>query len=109
MGNTCRGTGIPELTEKDIEFLVNNTKKDKETIMEGYETFLENSPTGKVDRSQFAGLYKMLYPDGDPDRFGDHVFRAFDTDGNGYIDFKEFMLAIYATSGSTIEDKIRLV
>merc|ERR1719510_1149540 len=51
----------------------------------------------------------MLYPDGDPDKFGDHVFRAFDTDGNGYIDFKEFMLAIYATSGSTIEDKIRFV
>ena len=75
--------------------------------------FLDNSPTGRIDRAQFDKMYQTLCCCGDaavpPNNFSDHVFRAFDTDGNGYIDFKEFMLAIYATSGSTIEDKIRLV
>ena len=34
------------------------------------------------------------------------IYRTFDTDGNGYIDFKEFLLAIDITSSGTAEEKL---
>ena len=33
--------------------------------------------------------------------------RTFDTDKNGYIDFKEFLLAIDVTSAGTAEEKLK--
>ena len=36
-----------------------------------------------------------------------HIFRTFDTDKNGYIDFKEFLLAIDITSAGTAEEKLK--
>ena len=35
-----------------------------------------------------------------------YIYRTFDTDGNGYIDFKEFLLAIDITSSGTAEEKL---
>ena len=40
------------------------------------------------------------------EEFCDHVFRTFDRDRNGFIDFKEFLLAIHVTSSGTPEDKL---
>lgn len=33
-------------------------------------------------------MYKMFFPSGNAVEFCDHVFRTFDMDRNGYIDFK---------------------
>lgn len=33
-------------------------------------------------------MYKMFFPSGNAVEFCDHVFRTFDMDKNGYIDFK---------------------
>lgn len=33
-------------------------------------------------------MYKMFFPSGNAEEFCDHVFRTFDMDKNGYIDFK---------------------
>ena len=37
------------------------------------------------------------------------MFRTFDTDHNGYIDFVEFLLAINITSSGTPEEKLKWV
>ena len=43
-----------------------------------------------ISRSQFAAFF----PPGIASvSFCDHVFRTLDTDGNGYLDFKEFIMA----------------
>ena len=40
------------------------------------------------------------------EEFSDHVFRTFDKDKNGFIDFKEFLLAIDITSTGSPEEKL---
>ena len=44
---------------------------------------------------------------GNPEQFCDQVFRTFDKNKNGFIDFKEFMLAINVTSARTPEEKLK--
>merc|ERR1712181_99947 len=39
--------------------------------------------------------------------FVDRIFRIFDKDGNGSIDFKEFMLATDMTASGSPEEKLR--
>ena len=39
-------------------------------------------------------LYSMLMPDGDASVFVDQIFRIFDRDGNGSIDFKLSFLTL---------------
>ena len=42
------------------------------------------------------------------EEFSDHVFKTFDKDKNGFIDFKEFLLAIDVTVTSTSRGKARM-
>ena len=39
--------------------------------------------------------------------FCDHVFRTLDLDGNGYLDFKEYVLAMDLVRAKTPEDKLK--
>lgn len=96
-----------ELTEEDIEFLKNHTKFEEKTIRDWYEGFKEDCPSGKVTKNKFIEMYKMFFKSGDPDKFCEHIFRTFDIDGNGSVDFKEFLLAIGVTSNGSVEDRLK--
>ena len=56
-------------------------------------------PNGRLTPQKFIGL-------GYSEHYCDHVFRTFDTDNNGVIDFKEFLLAVYFTSNGTAKEKL---
>lgn len=49
----------------------------------------------------------MILPDGDCETFVNQIFRIFDKDGSGTIDFREFMLATDMTSAGTVEEKLK--
>merc|ERR1712227_1025534 len=51
----------------------------------------------------FMKIYSKCFPQGNAAEFCDHVFRTFDTDKNGSIDFKEFLLAIDVTSNGWLD------
>ena len=48
----------------------------------------------------------MFYDPGNAEEFCSNVFRIFDSDNNGFIDFKEFLLAIDVTSAGSPEQKL---
>merc|ERR1712130_733331 len=95
-----------ELTEEDIHFLKKHTRYDEETIREWYAGFLQDCPNGKLTPNTFCEMYKMFFPAGDADKFCENVFRTFDADKSGTIDFKEFLMAIDVTSAGTPREKL---
>ena len=53
----------------------------------------QDCPNGKLTPAKFVDMYKMFFPSGNAEEFCDHVFRTFDMDKNGYIDFKVSILS----------------
>ena len=85
---------------------------------------MSDCPDGKLNTQSFMKIYSKCFPQGNAAEFCDHVFRfvssiikgqdyysadffrTFDTDKNGSIDFKEFLLAIDVTSNGCPEEKL---
>ena len=95
------------LNSEELLYVMKQTDLDAKTINEWYGGFMSDCPTGKMTPSHFSHMYKMLIPSGDTEKFCKHVFRTFDTDNNGYIDFIEFLLAVNVTSTGSAEEKLK--
>ena len=53
-----------------------------------WSLFQQDCPSGRLTPAKFVDMYKMFFPNGNAEEFCDHVFRTFDRDKNGFIDFK---------------------
>ena len=51
-------------------------------------------------------MMKLCYPTTDVVKLENHIFRMYDEDGDGYIDFKEFMMVLYIMSAGTPEENL---
>merc|ERR1711936_49682 len=94
------------LSKEDLDFLVSNTHYTEDTICDWYRGFRQDCPGGKLSKEVFLKIYTKCFPTGHTAQFCDHVFRSFDTDSNGVIDFKEFLIAMDVTSSGTPEEKL---
>jgi Ca2+-binding EF-hand superfamily protein len=95
-----------KLSKQDLDFLKTNTHYDENTINEWYRGFKTDCPDGKLTPTSFMNIYSKCFPTGNANDFCDHVFRTFDSDKNGSIDFTEFLLAIDVTSSGSPEQKL---
>ncbi|CAF0850449.1 unnamed protein product [Didymodactylos carnosus] len=75
------------LTENDIQMIKKHTGLGREHIENWYAAFIQDCPSGKLNKEQFIRFYSDLYPDaGGARTYSQYVFRAFDKDRSGYID-----------------------
>ena len=95
------------LTQEDLECLKAHTKYDEYTIKAWHKGFKKDCPSGHLSAAKFVDVYKTFFPGGNAEQFCSHVFRTFDADQNGFIDFKEFLLAISVTSAGTADEKLK--
>ena len=73
---------------------------------EWYRGFRQDCPDGQLSKKVIVDMCNQILPGGDSTTFVDQIFRIFDKDNNGTIDFKEFMIATDMTSSGSPEEKL---
>ncbi|CAF0757134.1 unnamed protein product, partial [Didymodactylos carnosus] len=58
--------------------------------------------------NKLCDFSNKFYPEGKAEKFCTQVFKTFDSDGNDYIDFVEFLIAVNITSHGDVKEKLRL-
>jgi Ca2+-binding EF-hand superfamily protein len=87
-----------ELTENDIDMLIKSTKFTRDEIIEWHVEFLRDYPSGRMTKHEFTQFYKQFQPSQTSESFCKNIFRIFDRNSNGYIEFPELMFSISLTS-----------
>lgn len=108
MGHVSTKSSGNELTEQMIERLTRSTKYSVEQIKGWHRSFIRDCPSGKLSFKQFVDVYKQFYPTEKAENYVERVFKTFDLDGNGFIDFVEFLLAINANTDHDLRGKLYL-
>jgi Ca2+-binding EF-hand superfamily protein len=101
------GKGASKLSKDDLLELKKATHFDRKELQQWYKGFLKDCPNGQLDKEEFQKIYKQFFPFGDPSTFSEYVFKVFDTDKSGTVDFKEFIIALSVTSRGNVDEKLK--
>ncbi|XP_032648925.1 recoverin [Chelonoidis abingdonii] len=102
MGNSKSGA----LSKEILEDLKLNTKYTEDELCKWYESFQKQCPDGRISRAEFEKIYSNFFPNSDPKVYARHVFRSFDTNDDGTLDFREYIIALHLTSSGKTNLKL---
>lgn len=102
MGNSKSGAVSKEILE-DLKL---NTKFSETELVQWYDNFKRQCPTGRITKEEFQTIYTKFFPDSDANSYAQHVFRSFDTNDDGTLDFKEYIIALHMTSTGKTTSKL---
>jgi len=96
--------GKPVLREEDIEALSKSSGLDGTQVKEAFDAFVAEHPNGRMKPKEFRTMMSNALPKKDASKMEKHVFRVYDTNNDGYIDFVEFMVIFYIMSDGAPEE-----
>lgn len=102
MGNSRSGV----LSKEILEELQLSTKFTEEELCAWYQSFLKECPSGRITRQEFQSIYAKFFPDADPQAYAQHVFRSFDANSDGSLDFQEYIIALHMTTAGKTDQKL---
>ena len=96
--------GKPVLREEDIAALSKSSGLDEAQVRESFDAFVAEHPNGKMRRKDFREMMSKALPKKDASKMEKHVFRLYDANNDGFIDFIEFMLIFLIMSDGVPEE-----
>eukprot|EP00092_Neocalanus_flemingeri_P081649 GFUD01102035.1.p1 GENE.GFUD01102035.1~~GFUD01102035.1.p1 ORF type:complete len:196 (-),score=66.16 GFUD01102035.1:186-773(-) len=96
--------GKPVLREEDIAALSKSSGLDEAQVKESFNAFVAEHPTGKMKPKDFREMMAKALPKKDASKMEKHVFRIYDSNNDGVIDFTEFMLIFFIMSEGAPEE-----
>ncbi|QQP42313.1 Neuronal calcium sensor 2, partial [Caligus rogercresseyi] len=85
----------------DLSYITSHTSLDRSQVDSYYKNFLTDHPKGKINLN--------LSDSKNVDKFAKHVFRMYDANDDGSIDFQEFMVILYVLSSGGPEDNLKQI
>ena len=103
------------LDDKDLKWFSQNTELSEDDVKTRYEQFVQSYPEGKIPKEVFINLLQSSF--NASNRMSkiqvrgleNYTYETYDRDGDGYIDFKEFLSVMYILSNETPKQKLELV
>lgn len=97
----------PKLKEH-LDTLKRKSVMPETEIRERYVQFLSDCPDGLLSKAKFIELSGDSLGE-QVDDVADAIFKVFDEDRNGKLDFVEYILAVSSTQMNTPEDKLKWI
>ena len=98
------------LSEESLVKIMEYTNTDKEQVLAKYRRFLSKHPKGRISRKSFQSMLSDCLPGMRSDRLAQlssHIWRVYDINEDGQIDFFEFMMVLHVMSSGSSEDNLR--
>ena len=86
-----------QLEEEQVAELTRKTKFSPQEIRKTYREFIGENPDGIMTEERLKKIYRNLFSDGDASMFASFVFRTYDSNCDGVVDFQEFLTALSVT------------
>ena len=97
------------LTDQDVTDFIKTGGFDDVHVREEFKGFMNDHPSGTMKKADFIEIIKTAYPSVDASKLGKCVFRLYDTNHDGVIDFTEFMVINHIMSSGTPEEVLEII
>merc|ERR1712110_210169 len=101
--------GKPVLSDEEVKSLVSTSGMTDQQVRVAFDNFLAEHPDGKMNPEAFTKMMSLSLPDKDAAKMEKHVFRIYDENSDGDIDFVEFMVVLTIMTGGTPEQILKKI
>eukprot|EP00090_Calanus_glacialis_P013756 TRINITY_DN22400_c1_g1_i1.p1 TRINITY_DN22400_c1_g1~~TRINITY_DN22400_c1_g1_i1.p1 ORF type:complete len:201 (+),score=59.24 TRINITY_DN22400_c1_g1_i1:62-664(+) len=102
------GNADSALTQEDITYMSEHTGMGKDEVKSYFAKFKKTGDPrkAKLNLEEFSSIMAGCFPKTEHELAAD-IFRIYDVDNNGTVEFEEFLMIIYVMSDGTKEDKLK--
>ena len=97
------------IAEEDLSYITQKTGLSGASVEQHYKRFLRAHPTGVMDPASLRAMLQESLPGADTNTLADHIWRIYDTNMDGGVDFREFMVVLCVMRNGSPEDNLRQI